>query len=62
MFRSFDPDVTGLALGDPRLDVPDPYYGTETDFASVLRLVEAASDGLVRELPGMLAQRSNGRG
>jgi len=62
MFRSFDPDVTGLALGDPRLDVPDPYYGTETDFASVLRQVEAASDGLVQELPGMLAQRANGRG
>ena len=31
-------------------EVPDPYYGGADGFAHVLDLVEAASDGLLREI------------
>jgi len=33
-----------------RTDVPDPYYGAPAGFEEVLDLIEAACDGLVREL------------
>lgn len=49
LFRSFDPDATG------DLDVPDPYYGGDDGFATVLAMIEAASPGLlahVREQTG----------
>ncbi|HKN98432.1 MAG TPA: low molecular weight protein-tyrosine-phosphatase [Pseudonocardiaceae bacterium] len=49
LFRSFDPDATG------DLDVPDPYYGDDDGFTSVLAMIEAASPGLlahVRERTG----------
>jgi protein-tyrosine phosphatase len=54
MMRSFDPDLAGLAVGDPRLDVPDPWFGDHDGFADVLAMLEAAADGLVLELPRML--------
>lgn len=41
LFRSFDPAATG------DLDVPDPYYGGEDGFHLVLRMIEAATPGLV---------------
>jgi protein-tyrosine phosphatase len=41
MFRSFDP----AADGD--LDVPDPYYGGDDDFAGVFAMIEAAMPELV---------------
>ena len=41
MLRSFDP----RARGD--LDVPDPYYGGNTGFTQVLRMIEASMPGLV---------------
>jgi protein-tyrosine phosphatase len=33
-----------------RLDVPDPYYGGDSDFEAVLDLTTAASRGLVTAL------------
>ena len=50
MMRSFDPALAGLAAGDPRLDVPDPYYGPTDGFADVLQMIETASAGLVTHL------------
>jgi protein-tyrosine phosphatase len=41
MLRSFDPN----ARGD--LDVPDPYYGGDSGFTRVLRMIEASMPGLV---------------
>jgi protein-tyrosine phosphatase len=41
MFRSFDPDADGV-------DVPDPYYDGPEDFELVLKIVEAATPGLVQ--------------
>ncbi|MFI8874891.1 low molecular weight protein-tyrosine-phosphatase [Streptomyces sp. NPDC055243] len=43
LLRSYDPEAA--ARGD--LDVPDPYYGEEDGFDACLRMVEAASDGLL---------------
>ncbi len=57
MLRSFDPNLAALAPGDPGLDVPDPYYGGGEQFTEVLRMIEAASDGLVAQLPELLVQR-----
>jgi protein-tyrosine phosphatase len=54
MMRSFDPTLAGIPEPDERLDVPDPYHGTDDDFLSVLQMIEAASDGLVNELPRLL--------
>jgi protein-tyrosine phosphatase len=44
LLREFDP----AAAGD--LDVPDPYYGGDRGFETVLDMVEAACRGLVDEL------------
>lgn len=54
MMRSFDPALAGLPAGDPRLDVPDPWYGDHDGFADVLAMLEAAADGLVADLPHLL--------
>lgn len=37
-------------LEGPELEVPDPYFGGEDGFNHVLDLVEAASEGLIRQL------------
>jgi len=50
MFRSFDPALAHLSPPHPDLDVPDPYYGGDDGFVDVLRMIERASDGIVREL------------
>ncbi len=44
MFRSFDPDADG------DLEVPDPWFGTEGGFATVLTMVERTCDALVEHL------------
>lgn len=49
LFRSFDPQ----AAHD---EVPDPYYGGDGGFVEVLRMVEAASDGVVDHLRNQAAQ------
>jgi len=54
MMRSFDPRLVDLVEPDPRLDVPDPYYGGPAGFGLVLDLIEKAADGLVGGLLGML--------
>ncbi|MFT4199446.1 low molecular weight protein-tyrosine-phosphatase [Gordonia sp. (in: high G+C Gram-positive bacteria)] len=41
LLRSFDP------ASDPADDVPDPYYGTEDDFARVREQIEAAVPGIL---------------
>ena len=51
MMRSFD----RRAGGDP--DVPDPYYGDDSDFEHCLDLVEAGCQGLVDHLVATLADR-----
>jgi protein-tyrosine phosphatase len=43
LFLAFAPD-------SGRREVPDPYYGGEDGFEEVLRLVEAAGDGLLDSL------------
>lgn len=54
MLRSFDPAMAGIVEPDPRLDLPDPYYGDAAEFAAMLAMVEPAADGLVARLPSML--------
>jgi protein-tyrosine phosphatase len=49
LFRSFDPG----SGADP--EVPDPYYGEGASFALVLDQLEAAADGLARELGAALS-------
>lgn len=44
LLRSYDP-----AAGDD-LDVPDPYYGGRDGFEECLKMVEAASTGLLSEV------------
>ncbi|WP_433416001.1 low molecular weight protein-tyrosine-phosphatase [Microtetraspora malaysiensis] len=44
LFRSFDP------ASPPGAEVPDPYYGGGSGFRDVLRMVEAASEGLATYL------------
>lgn len=40
------------AGGFSEREVPDPYYGDDTGFEHVLDLIEAASEGLLREITG----------
>jgi protein-tyrosine phosphatase len=44
LLREFDPAASG------ELDVPDPYYGGDRGFETVLDMVEAACRGLIDEL------------
>jgi len=46
LLREFDP----ASAGAPDLDVPDPYYGGDRGFDTVLDLVQAACRGLLEEL------------
>ena len=52
MLRGFDPRSGGA------VDVPDPYYGDDTDFEACLDQVEAGCRGLVDDL----SERVEGRG
>ena len=46
LLRSFDPE--SVARGE--LEVPDPYYGGDRGFETVLDMVEAACRGLIDEI------------
>jgi protein-tyrosine phosphatase len=46
LLREFDP----ASVGAPDLDVPDPYYGGDRGFETVLDMVEAACRGLIDAL------------
>lgn len=48
--RSFDPALTYLPEDDPELEVPDPYYGETADFDEVVRMIEAASTGVIEHV------------
>lgn len=52
LMRSFDPatEEDGIDEDDPRIDVPDPYYGRESAFATMIEQLEAATDGLLDHL------------
>jgi len=54
MLRSFDPALADVAVGDPRLDVPDPWYGAHDGFIDVLAMIETAADGLIADLPELM--------
>lgn len=54
MLRGFDPALAHLEAPHPELDVPDPYYGRRDGFGAVLSMIEAAADGLVREVADRL--------
>lgn len=47
IYRSFDPALMHLPEDDPELETPDPYYGSDADFDSVVAMVESAADGIV---------------
>lgn len=49
MFRSFDPLADGSDL-----DVPDPYYGEDDGFLTVLAMIERATDELLPHLRDQL--------
>ena len=58
LLRSYDPTA---AEGDGYgLDVPDPYYSGIRDFEECLRLVEAATPGLLAEVAATLDARDPG--
>jgi protein-tyrosine phosphatase len=46
LLRSYDP----AAVADGDLDVPDPYYGSRSDFEAVFAQVERACRGLLHSL------------
>jgi protein-tyrosine phosphatase len=52
LLRSFDPNASG------DLDVPDPYYGGDSGFTRVLRMIEAAMPGLVDWVRGRLDEQA----
>ncbi len=60
MLRSYDPELTRLAPPDPRLDVPDPYYGGAQGFRQVLTMLEAAADGVIQAAMERGARRAEG--
>lgn len=45
MFRSFDPAANAGRRRD--LDVPDPWYGDQSDFEATLETIEAAADSII---------------
>ncbi|MCQ4207750.1 low molecular weight protein-tyrosine-phosphatase [Streptomyces longispororuber] len=53
LLRSYDPAAT-----DGDLDVPDPYYGDTAGFEECLRMVEAASGGLLDAVRAAVAGRA----
>ena len=57
MLRAFDPALSHIPEPDRRLDVPDPYHGTDEDFVTVLRMIETAVDGLVAALPELMSEQ-----
>jgi len=56
MLRSFDPALADIVVGDPRLDVPDPWFGARDGFTEVLAMIEAAADGLIADLPLLMGR------
>ena len=49
MFREFDPEAT-----ESDDEVPDPWYGGDDGFVSVLTMIERTADHLVEQLPDLM--------
>ena len=47
LLRSYDPELSHCSDEDPRLDVPDPYFGGADGFRDVLAMIERAIDGVM---------------
>ena len=47
VYRSLDPVLMHLPEDDSALEVPDPYYGSQDDFAHVVKMVENATMGII---------------
>ena len=56
LFRDFDP-----LADDTDRDVPDPYYGADDGFDSVVAMVERTADALVRALGSMTTATGEAR-
>ncbi len=56
MYRSFDPAAPQVPPGGPEhvLDVDDPWYGGARDFELCLDEIEAAADGVVAYVRGLV--------
>ena len=57
LLREFDPASTG----SDDLDVPDPYFGAGGGFDEVFELVQAACEGLLRQIRDGLPARPPAR-
>ncbi|MDO5033762.1 MAG: low molecular weight protein-tyrosine-phosphatase [Actinomycetaceae bacterium] len=55
MFRSFDPKFEG-ATRRRDMDVPDPWYGDQSDFEETLETIESAADAIVTHVKQQLAK------
>lgn len=55
LLREFDPEADG-----DDLDVPDPYYGGESGFKRVLRMIENACPGLIELVRRELKTKESG--
>ena len=47
LLRSYDPELSHCSDEDPRLEVPDPYFGGADGFRDVLAMIERAIDGVM---------------
>ena len=47
MFRQFDLSLKIIFDLNPNLEVPDPYYGSLSDFREVLKMIEKAADRFI---------------
>ena len=59
MFREFDPQLTRTRPPNSALDVPDPYYGPQSGFDTVLNMLERAAEGIVAEISARLAGKDD---
>ena len=57
MYREFDPALAALPRDDVDLDVPDPYYGDQSEFEEVYAMIAAATPGVVVHLRELLDGR-----
>jgi protein-tyrosine phosphatase len=58
MFRAFDP----RSAGEHDRDVPDPYFGGDDGFETVLAMVERTCAALVHALHDTLDREAQGAG
>jgi protein-tyrosine phosphatase len=54
MYREFDPVLAAQPRDAVDLDVPDPYYGDQSEFEDVYAMIAAATPGVVAHLRELL--------